>query len=182
METLKFILSIWPIYLLLIIFAIGKLALDYFFKNNKKEHNLSGYEKKAHLFDTRAEFNLYKILLELFGEQYFIFPQINYSHLIKVKSAEWKESQAYRSRIDRKSADFVLCDKAQTLPLLVIELDGSAHNIQKKQDRDQFIDELLNQINLPILHLKNDNLDREFVKNEILKKLGNNETVISNQI
>lgn len=182
METLKLILSLWPIYLLLIIFVIGKLALDYFFKDNKKEHSLSGYEKKAHLFDTNAEFNLYKILLELFGEQYFIFPQINYSHFIKVKNAEWKESQVYRSRIDRKSADFVLCDKAQTLPLLVIELDGSAHNIQKKQDRDQFIDELLNQINLPILHLKNDNLDREFVENEILKKLGNNETVISNQI
>lgn len=182
METLKLILSLWPIYLLLIIFVIGKSFLNSFFKDNKKEHNLSGYEKKTHLFDTSSEFNLYKILLELFGEQYFIFPQINYSHFIEVKNVEWKESQAYRSRIDRKSADFVLCDKAQTLPLLVIELDGSAHNLSKKQERDQFIDELLNQINLPILHLKNDNLDREFVKNEILKKLGNNETVISNQI
>ena len=50
----------------------------------------SPYQKKKYLFDTTSEFNLYKILLENYGDKYHIFPQINYSHIVEVKKMEWK--------------------------------------------------------------------------------------------
>lgn len=151
----------------IIILIVAFLLLD---KLDRKI-NLSVYEKKPFLFDSHSELVLYKTLVELFNEQYLIFPQINYNHLIQPKKTTWQKARIYRSRIDRKSADFVLCDKERVIPLLVIELDGPHHNNKDKKKRDEFIDQITEVINLPILHLKIDNLDKEFIKEEIVKKI-----------
>ena len=140
-------------------------------KKGEEKKDLSIYERKQYLFDASSEFNLYKVLVELYGDKYYIFPQINYSHLIQPRKTTWEEERRYRSRIDRKSADFVFCDKERIVPKLIIELDGSAHNLKSKQARDEFIDELTKIVDLPILHLKTSNADKEFVKSEIDKKL-----------
>lgn len=140
-------------------------------KGDAEEPDLSVYERKPFLFDAVSEFNLYKVLLELFGDKYHIFPQVNYSHLIQPKKSTWEEERRHRSRIDRKSADFVLCDKDRVVPQLIIELDGSVHNFKSKQARDQFINELTKLVDLPILHLKTGNIDREFIRAEVNKKL-----------
>lgn len=140
-------------------------------KKGEEKKDLSIYEKKPYLFDANSEFNLYKVLIELYGDKYYIFPQINYSHLIQPKKTTWEEERKYRSRIDRKSADFVFCDKERIVPKLIIELDGSAHNLKSKQARDEFIDELTKIVDLPILHLKTSNVDREYIKGEIYKIL-----------
>ena len=131
----------------------------------------SPYQKKKYLFDTTSEFNLYKILLELYGDKYHIFPQINYNHVVEVKQMDWKEQRRYRSRIDRKSADFVLCDKERVVPQLIIELDGSAHDLPNKRRRDEFIDGITKIGGLPILHLKTGNMDKESVKAAIDRAL-----------
>ena len=162
---------IWPLLLLIAFIIAGKFVFEAFFKKFSNKPDLSVYEKKPYLFDTTSEFNLYKVLLELFGDKYFIFPQVNYSHLIQPRKSTWEDERKHRSRIDRKSADFVLCDKERIVPRLIIELDGSVHNFKSKQARDEFIDDLTKIVDLPILHLKNGGLDREFIKSEINKKL-----------
>lgn len=160
--------------IIIAVVMVGLYLLVVKFINKRKEpeeKDLSIYERKPYLFDANSEFNLYKVLVELFGDKYYIFPQINYSHLIQPRKTTWEEERKYRSRIDRKSADFVLCDKERIVPKLIIELDGSAHNLKSKQARDEFIDELTKIVDLPILHLKTSNVDRVFVKSEIDKKL-----------
>ena len=142
-------------------------------KNKLEDKKELPYEKKPYLFDANSEFNLYKVLVELYGNKYYIFPQINYSHLIQPKKSNFQEERKYRSKIDRKSADFVFCDKEKIIPQLIIELDGYVHNFKSKQARDQFIDEITGIVDLPILHLKTNNLDKEFVKNKIDEKLKN---------
>ncbi len=165
----------------LMLFGVIVLALGILFPILKKmleggkegkKINLSVYERKPFLFDAVSELNFYKILLELFGDKYHIFTQVNYSHLIRPKKSTWQEERKYRSSIDRKSADFVLCDKERVVPKLIIELDGSVHNFKSKQARDEFIDNLTYIVDLPLLHVKTGNLDREFIKSEINKKLG----------
>lgn len=113
-----------------------------------------------------------KILLELFGDKYFIFPQVNYSHLIQPIKSTYTEERKNRSRIDRKSADFVLCDKERIVPQLIIELDGYVHTFKSKQTRDEFIDEITKIVDLPLLHIQTSSIDKEFVKIEVLRKLG----------
>jgi very-short-patch-repair endonuclease len=145
--------------------------------NQSDKEQQSPYQKKKYLFDTTSEFTLYKILLELYGERYHVFPQINYSHVVEAKPMDWKEQRRYRSRIDRKSADFVLCDKDRVVPQLIIELDGSAHNIPSKQRRDEFIDDITKIVGLPILHLKTGRMDRETIKTEVDRALTESESV-----
>ncbi len=152
---------------LLIIGIISLILIEIFFLKNMKPVDLSIYEKKPYLFDTNSEFTLYKMLIELFKDKYFIFTQVNYSHLIQPKKIGWKEERKYRSRIDRKSADFVLCDKEKVIPILIIELDGGVHNTRDKRSRDEFIDEIMKMSNLPILHIKNSDLNKDYISREI---------------
>ncbi|MFA5175625.1 MAG: DUF2726 domain-containing protein [Patescibacteria group bacterium] len=163
--------TILSLVIIIILVEVVKSIIENFSKRPATKPDLSVYEKKPYLFDTTSEFNLYKVLLELFGDRYFIFPQVNYSHLIQPRKTTWEEERKYRSRIDRKSADFVFCDKERVIPQLIIELDGSVHNFKSKQVRDEFIDELTKIVNLPILHLKTDNIDREVIRKEIDQKL-----------
>lgn len=114
----------------------------------------SGYRRKEYLFDSNSEFRLYHLLMKLYANQFHIFAQVNYNHLLEPKSRGFVASRAGRSRIDRKSADFVLCELDSVVPLLVIELDGSAHSISKKRERDTFIDKICTEAGLPILHLE----------------------------
>lgn len=160
--------------IIIMVVLVGVYFIILQFINKKKgeeKKDLSIYERKPYLFDASSEFNLYKVLVELYGDKYYIFPQINYSHLIQPRKTTWEKERKYRSRIDRKSADFVFCDKERIVPKLIIELDGSAHNLKSKQARDEFIDELTKIVDLPILHLKTSNVERGFVKSEIDKKI-----------
>ena len=168
MDLLK---AAWPLFLVVALIVVGKFVVETFFKKSGSKPDLSVYERKPYLFDTTSEFNLYKALLEMFGDKYYIFPQVNYSHLIQPRKATWEEERKYRSRIDRKSADFVFCDRERIVPQLIIELDGGVHNLKSKQTRDEFIDELTKIVDLPILHLKAGGLEKEFIRSEIVKKL-----------
>jgi very-short-patch-repair endonuclease len=91
--------------------------------------------------------------------------------LIRPKKISWAKERNLRSRIDRKSADFVLCDREQIVPRLVIELDGSAHDLKKKKERDEFINEITESIGLPLLRLKVGDVDKESIRGKISKKL-----------
>lgn len=172
MNILHALTPIWPLLLLAFVAVVGVAIFQVYFHKEDEEPDLSVYERKPFLFDTVSEFNLYKILLELYGDTYRIFPQVNYSHLIQPKKSTWEEERRHRSRIDRKSADFVFCDKEHVVPKLIIELNGSVHNFKSKQARDAFINDLTKLVDLPILHLKTSNLDKGFIRAEINKKLG----------
>lgn len=58
-----------------------------------------------------------------------------------------------RNKIDRKHADFVLCDPRSTKPLLIVELDDRTHNRPDRQDRDAFVDGACRSAGLSILHV-----------------------------
>lgn len=150
---------------LIVILAVAVILI--FAKQFKNKTNALAYEKRPYLFDTVSEFDLFNILVELFGDDYFIFPQIHYSHLVRPKRSTWSDERGLRSRIDRKSADFVFCDREKVIPVLVIELDGKVHAYEKKQKRDDFINELMRSTGLSIIHLNPDQLDKEAIKNKI---------------
>lgn len=159
------------IFISLAIFLIISLIAILVFRKIKNKLNSYSYEKKPYLFDNVSEFELFKILVELFGDDYFVFPQVHYSHLVKPKRAGWGEERRLRSRIDRKSADFVFCDREKVIPRLVVELDGKVHSYTSKRERDEFVNELMKTTGLPIIHLNPDNLDKDSLKKEILKAL-----------
>ncbi len=125
------------------------------------------FQRRAYLFDSATEYNLFKILNELYDDRYYIFPQVNLSHLIEPKDKSFYNHRANRSRIEKKSVDFVLCDKIRVVPQFVIELDGYTHQWESRKERDLFVNQLMKDVRLPILRMGTQNLSKDFIKAKV---------------
>lgn len=164
-----FHVALWPVILLglLLLLSMAAIAIIvHFFGKPEVVEESDHYEKKPFVFDAMSELTLYRLLIDIFGDRYYIFPQVVYSRLVQLKKGE---SLRYRTHFDKKIADFVLCAKENAKARLVIELDGSSHQSERAIVRDGKVDKMMEQIGLPILHLKTDNFDREYIKGEVEK-------------
>ncbi len=132
---------------------VGVLVVIFLLFSSKREEATSVYQRRKFLMDSNAEFGLFKVLVELYSDKYYIFPQIHYSSLIEPKPMEYRARYGYLSKINKKSADFVLCDKLQVVHRLVIELDGPTHSGERVKARDLFINRALEDSGLPVLHI-----------------------------
>lgn len=137
---------------------------------NKTTKPLYKYNKKDFLI-SRAEHEFFDILIEILGNQYYVFPQIHLIDILdnKIVGQNWKGAF---SHINQKSVDFVICNKAYIKPLLAIELDDKSHNREDRKDRDSSVEQILKDAGMPLLRFGNNgNFDKEEIKRTILKNL-----------
>lgn len=169
----------WWVWIIGVVVFVG-LWLIFLFLSKTEEDALKYFNKKASIFDTKTEAGMYKILPELYGDKFYIFAQVNLTHFIEPNvSFDYRERMRLRSRIDRKSIDFLLCNKEHAAPQLVIELDGGSHSTPRRMDRDGLVDSMMAEAGMPILHLRADKLDKEFIKVEVDKALAGEQVAIS---
>lgn len=116
----------------------------------KKEEWLP-YSKKTWLL-TRAEREFFSVLERAVIGQYYIFPQIALDKIVML-DGKGSLKGGYRNKIDLKSVDFVLFNKQDISPALVIELDDYTHQRADRRTRDSFVDRVLNHCGIPILHV-----------------------------
>lgn len=123
------------------------------------------YTRKEY-FMTRAEHTCYKALVDAVGDRYFIFAQVHLPTIVseRIKGQDWRASRAH---INRKSVDFVLCDKEFISPKLAIELDDWSHSRSDRQKRDREVERILGQSDLPLLRIT----DTEDLAQKISEKL-----------
>jgi very-short-patch-repair endonuclease len=175
-EYSKIILSImgFIVFLFLIIGAFLYVKFPGIFS---QEGRVSGKIKKEYyyarkqFFMSRAENSFYKGLVQAVGNEYAIFAQVHLPTIVdeKIQGQDWL---AARTRIDRKSVDFVLCDKEYLHPKLVIELDDATHERPDRQERDRFVESVLVMAKLPILRIKySENLNSIQLGERIKEKL-----------
>ncbi len=139
----------------LLVFAL--IALVVLLKQVKikgKLHNNSYEYRKKEFLLTRSEHEFYDSLIQAVGHKFYVFPQIHLDALAnhKIKGQNWLA--AFR-HINEKSVDYVLCDKSYISPRLVIELDDSSHDDLDRQERDEVVEGILAEINLPLLRIRN---------------------------
>lgn len=77
---------------------------------------------------------------------------VNVNENVQSKTAEWWE---YFKRISQKHIDFALADKNSLEIKLVIEVDDSSHKRPDRIERDRFVDKVLENAGIPILHIEN---------------------------
>jgi len=145
----------------LILLAVGTLFIaKWYFESKsssvagakiKKDKAEYVYQKKPFLM-TNSENDFSKILFERFSGNYRIYAQIHLSSIVdhQVKGQNWKSAL---SRIDRKSVDFVICDKQNNKPLCAIELDDWSHETDVAKSRDAFKESLLAMAELPLVRI-----------------------------
>ena len=109
---------------------------------------------KRNYFMTAAEYAFFKVLQEAVQDKYYIVPQVTLSNLVDVNDG-YKWNKSYRSKIDKKSVDFVLFNKAGYTPCLAIELDDSTHSRGDRMQRDDFVQNVLKRVGIRLERIKN---------------------------
>lgn len=103
---------------------------------------------------TQTEINFYKRLEMIAGDRYYIFPQIHLTALAKNETRGRYYKLGYQ-RINRRSVDYVLCDKVSLQPVYAVELDDRTHDTTRRQARDQIVETILTEIGLPLVRFRN---------------------------
>ncbi len=119
---------------------------------HKKEKSAYQYKRK-NFFLTRAEHQCYDALLQATKGEYHIFAQVHLPTLVDhaVRGQDWRAALAH---INRKSVDFVLCDKTYISAKLVIELDDKTHERPDRQERDREVERILEYAGIPLLRIE----------------------------
>ena len=127
------------------------------------------YEKRELI--TEYEKKLYIILENIIKEK-------DYSNIIiqaKIRLADLIGTTTYNkrdfNRICSKHVDFVLCEKQNLKPLLIIELDDKSHNYENRRIRDDFVNQSLVQSGYKVLRIRN--LDKTKIEQTITEILAN---------
>lgn len=95
---------------------------------------------------TKNEWAFYKQLKPIADKlNYAIICKTRVADLIDIQKGLTKsEWQTAFNRINKKHIDFILCKPENLLPVLLIELDDNSHDTEKRKERDEFIEKVLN--------------------------------------
>ena len=148
--------SFEPQQILILVFSISVLAfIAVLVRNARRKTPLTKYSyTKKDFFMSRAEHECYDALIEAVGHDYYVFAQVHLPTIVnhKTKGQSW---QGAFSHINRKSVDFVLCDKSYISSKLVIELDDKSHQEEDRKIRDEELERILSEAGIPLLRLEN---------------------------
>lgn len=101
---------------------------------------------------TPSELEFYHVLTHAAYPHYQVFPQVRLANIVHLKNTLFLWEQ-FRP-IGAKCVDFVLVDAQTGETELVVELDDSSHLRKDRRKRDKFVDSVLKEANIPILHQK----------------------------
>lgn len=103
---------------------------------------------------SEAEKQFYFVLAEILGNEYLIFSKVRMADLLYLPRMGNSEYYHYFNKIQSKHVDFLICDKENIKPLLVIELDDLSHLKIDRILRDKLVDKIFENAKLPIIHIK----------------------------
>ena len=137
------------------------------------------YERKEFLI-TKNELKFYRLLLSIVDiMELQIFTQVSLYEIISVKKTlNSSEYNKYFNKIKSKSIDYVLTGRIK----LCIELDDKTHNYKNRIERDNFINDLFNSLDIPILRIQlSKYYDMDNIKKTIINLLNSWEIRNKNQ-
>lgn len=145
---MSFYITIFFLFLLIVLVRLFLSFLQRSSQNNEYSYKLNKF------LMTPAEHEFFDILQKYFGNLYYIFPQVNLSTIFNhtIKGQNW---QAARNHINRKSIDFLICDKSYIRPILGIELDDKTHQRPDRQVRDFEVERIFKKAGLRLLRFEN---------------------------
>ena len=112
------------------------------------------YKPKGQFLLSKGEAAFFDALTRSIPPYLYICPKVRIADIIETHLARddphfWN----YQSKINQKHTDFLLVNRADTTPLLALELDGSSHYDKERAKRDSFIDSVFASAGIPILHI-----------------------------
>lgn len=141
---------IWLAVIILIIVGI----IDLFGKKlgiKSKEKSFQKFPYKQKDFMTQNELSYFRKLESEYGDKNYIIPQVLISSIVDVSIPEnFYAYRGYRSKIDKKTIDFVLFNKETFKPEIAIELDDSSHFRKDRRERDIFVNRVFEDVGIKL--------------------------------
>ncbi len=153
MDILGGLLSNPAIYLGVVVLVVA-VAIKSFVEKSVKgkggNYSLSNYSLVPSVM-TKAEMAFYQSLITVVGGEYAVMVKVRLADIITVKKSS-SNYMAHFGKIKAKHVDYLLCDKADLKPVLVIELDDKSHQRADRVARDKLVDGIFKSVGLPVLH------------------------------
>lgn len=102
---------------------------------------------------TPNERQFFSVLVEILGDDYYVYPQVHLSAIVAEKVAGQDWESAFR-HVNGKSVDYVVCDKRTTELLLAIELDDIGHEGGVRHERDVEKQRILKEADVVLMRVK----------------------------
>ena len=111
------------------------------------------FESKKALMSP-GELKFFRALDAAVGGHYRVFSKVRLADIVQpVKKSNRSVWYSAFGVIKSKHVDFVVCDPATMGFQLVVELDDKSHDRSDRAERDQKVDDILAQANIPVLHV-----------------------------
>jgi hypothetical protein len=116
---------------------------------------------------TQTETDFLAVLERVVAGRYRILPQVALSALVRAVNTDPHKNYGDFNRIKAKSIDYVLYD-SNYRPYLAIELDDRSHLKLDRILRDQFVNNVMQNVGLRILHVQvRSTYDEAWLKEQI---------------
>ncbi len=136
---------------------LNKIAQSPYTGNEQEQElpkeNIRKYAlKESQITETEKDF--LETLKQAVGDSYRIEPQVQLSSIVRPTDSNGRYTNYTDfNKIKAKSIDFVLFDD-RNKPALAIELDDRSHFRWDRMKRDQFVDDLMDEVGLRIIHIR----------------------------
>ena len=81
---------------------------------------------------------------------FYLCPQVRLADFIRINADTGRYPEAL-NRVSGKSVDFVVVRQRDAMPVAAIELDDRTHAEIRRQDRDHFVNELMEALGIPLM-------------------------------
>ena len=100
------------------------------------------------------------------NNEYDIYPQVHLGAIFQPVSYghNWAELNKLNKKID-----FVLFNKTTQTPKVAIELDGDSHSNYKSFNRDEFVGQIFQKFNIPLIRFNNGNYSAMEIRERIFR-------------
>lgn len=135
-------------------------------RNHREAVERFHYRPKKQLM-TGAQKHCFQILNEIFGERFYIIPDVPLCSLLSHKVGSQSRAEAY-SYIENKTADFVFCNKRTIRPVCAVKIDDSGDKEHSTSSSDlKDMEKFFRSAHLPFVRITNPKkLDRDTIINE----------------
>lgn len=138
------------ILVLLIFFVIVILVMAKKGKSTKENtSDALPYFRKKTLLNEKEQILFYRLIEAM--PTCYVLAQVRLADIVGIKKCD--NRQSWLNKIQSKSMDFVICDKAFVV-LACIELDGKIHAQENRKKADESKDEALQAAGIPILRIE----------------------------
>lgn len=112
------------------------------------QSKINPYHSRSFLL-TRNELAFFHALHAAIESRFCLFTKVRLADIVGCSDALWDQEPG--RKIAQKHVDFVLCERASSRIILVIELDDRSHRRPERKRRDLFLNQLFRDADIPLL-------------------------------